>query len=82
MNKHIKFFEDLKFLDEIEEGKEYYNDDIEEYAEKNNYDIELLGEFEIGKEFLVLTKGNETISFILYSYNDSLGAKYKCVFNQ
>jgi len=63
----------------MKKGKNYPYEEILKFAYKKTYLIEEIGENVIGKNFIILTDNNSTISFVL-SGATSEEYIYECIY--
>lgn len=65
----------------MEKGKQYNYNEIERFAEINDYEIESFGNERIGENFLLLSdnQSDKVISYVL-SGSSCNGYMYECVY--
>jgi hypothetical protein len=69
-------------MDDFEVGKDYGFDGIEKVVDNNDFELEDLGSYSVGKNFLSVTDHRDNVaSFVLSGANLTQGI-YKCVYNE
>lgn len=70
-------------LKKLSKNKSYPYSTIEEYANKNGFEIKEVGDFLIGENFLILRHElcDQVISFVMDAYNQAAGAYYKVIYS-
>jgi hypothetical protein len=66
----------------MKENKNYTYSKVEEFAEKNDFDLEELGNNQVGENFLILKSNSKdiSISFVLTGSSNK-DFIYKCIYS-